>query len=194
MKSVKTVGKMIVGLAIGTMALPFVAFAAAPTAGLVALNLQGVGTATVAGPGSCVTPAITCPGGDVCFCASGAATVLGNQGFANGSVNFTLLVDQSADYLPIANVGVGCATVAGTGTIANKNGRNTLAVDVSGFSCPTFDGNFSTLNATYFVTGGTGKYSSNTTGVGAINGGFSSSVEATGSPTSYVSVTGTVQK
>jgi hypothetical protein len=193
MKAVKRIGKTIVGLAIGALALPMVAMAAAVTQGLAPLSLQGVGTATVAA-GSCVAPAIACAAGDTCFCASGAATVLGNQGFANGSVNFTLLVDGSATYLPMADLGVGCSTVTGSGTIANKNGKNTLVIDLSGFSCPTFDGNFSTLNATYFVTGGTGKYSSTTTGVGAINGGFSGSVGAAGSPKSYVSVTGTVQK
>jgi hypothetical protein len=189
----KMIGTMIAGIALGAMALPLAAFAAADTTGLTTLNLQGVGSGALAA-GSCTTPPITCAPTDTCECLTGTETVVGTKTFNKGSFNFALSVDTSSASLPISSVG-DCLPATGVGTLKSSNGKTTLSVDISGFACPTISANTSTppgqvetFNGTYFVTTGTapGKQKPFTTGTGAINGAVNSSIV-------NVSISGNVQ-
>ena len=167
MLSRKMIGSAIVGMALGFVAMPLATtvFAAANTKGLAALSLQGVGTGTLSGPATtCGT--LTCAGSDVCECLTGSETLVGNQGFAKGSLTFTLIVDETSTTLPVSTFGL-CFSGTGTGTIASSNGKNTVDVDISGFTCPT--AGIDLFNGTYVVAGGSGKFST-ADGVGAING------------------------
>ena len=173
---------VIAGMAMGVAALPLAAFAAANTSGLKSISLQGVGIGALAA-GPCVSPAITCHIGHTCECLTGAETILGNQGFNNGSLTFELSIDQTSSPLPISNVG-DCLPATGHGTIKSANGKTTLLIDVSGFSCPT-TGVAQVFNGTYHVTAGSG--GPFTTGTGAINGSLVGTV-------SRASLNGNVQK
>jgi hypothetical protein len=176
----RMIGTVIV--AMGMAALPLAASAAAVTTGLVALTLQGVGTGALAA-GDCTTPAITCSTPGTCECLTGTETLLGNQGFARGSLNFALSVDPNAPVLPISNVG-SCLPATGAGTISNATGKNTISINISGLACPILTensagtGQVETFNGTYFVTGGTapGIQKPFTTGTGSINGAVNAGV------------------
>ena len=151
-----------VSLAAALLAPSTMAFAAANTKGLVSITLQGVGTGAVAA-GECTSPAIACAVTHECQCFTGAQTILGDQGFNNGSLTFELSVDTTAPRLPISTSGT-CLAAGGFATIANKNGKKTLSIDISGLVCPTVDGSATMFNGTYNVTGG--KFSA---GTGTIN-------------------------
>ena len=170
----KIIGIVIAGIVIGAAALPLAAFAAANTSGLKSINLQGVGFGTLAA-GACSSPAIACISGHTCECLIGAETVLGNQGFNNGSFNFELSIDETSSALPISTVG-DCLPATGFGTVANTTGTVTLLIDVSGLACPTTEGAAEVFNGTYHVTGGTGGKNHFTTGTGAINGSLKGAI------------------
>jgi hypothetical protein len=162
--------KKVLALAIVTMVLSAtsilitrLAFAAANTNGLKSISLQGVGVGALAA-GECTSPPITCAPAHTCECLTGAQTVIGGLGFNKGSLTFELSIDETA-ILPVATVG-DCLPATGFGTIASKNGKKTLSIDVSGLVCPTPEGAGQVFNGTYNVTGGT----SFTSGTGAING------------------------
>jgi hypothetical protein len=139
-----------------------------PTAGLVALSLQGVGSGSTGGP-QCA--AIPCSGSDVCECLAANYTLVGNQGFAKGTMTIDLSVDTSIQVFPISNIDGGfCAPATGTGTIQNTKGNTTIVVNISGFDCPTLNNGPDVFSGTYVVTDGTGKFSSASGGTGAING------------------------
>src|SRR5215831_12094394 len=105
--------------------------AAANTNGLVSIALQGVGNGAIAA-GQCTSPAIACPAGHTCECLTGSQTIVGNK-FNNGSLSFELSVDTTVATLPISTAG-SCFAAGGFASIANKNGKNTLSLDVSGFA------------------------------------------------------------
>jgi hypothetical protein len=148
------------------------AFAAPlPTAGLVALSLQGVGSGSIGAGGpesNCAT--IPCSGSDVCACLSADYTLVGNQGFAKGTMTIDLSVDTSIEVLPISNLPAFCAPATGTGTIQNTKGNASVVINISGLDCPTLGNGPDVFNGTYVVTDGTGKFSSSSGGTGAING------------------------
>jgi len=188
------IGTMIGALAMGVASLPLAASAAAITAGLVPLTLQGVGVGALSA-GNCTTPAITCNPGDICECLTGSETLLGGLGFNKGLLTFALSVDTSSSSLPVSNVG-DCLPATGVGTISNPNGKSTISIDISGFACPTITDNtanppapIETFNGTYFVTGGTapGIAKPFTTGTGGINGAVNNGIV-------NVSLSGNVQR
>jgi len=176
----RMIGTVIGAMAMGMVALPLAASAAASTTGLVALTLQGVGTGALA-LGDCAS--ITCKVAGTCECLSGNETLLGNQGFARGSLNFSLSVDPTVPTLPISNVG-DCLPATGAGTISNATGKNTISINISGLACPVITLNSTatapveTFNGTYFVTGGAapGIQKPFTTGTGSINGAVNGQV------------------
>ena len=148
------------------------AFAAPPaTAGLVALSLQGVGSGSIApgGPES-ECSAIPCSGSDVCACLSANYTLVGNQGFAKGTMTIDLSIDTSIEVLPISNLPAFCAPATGTGTIQNTKGNASVVINISGLDCPTLNNGPDVFNGAYVVTDGTGKFSNASGGTGAING------------------------
>ncbi len=182
----KMIGTVIVGLLLGVATLPMAstAFAAANTSGLAALSLKGVGTGTLAGPATtCGT--LACKGGDTCECLTGAESLVGNQGFAKGSLTFTVIIDETLNNLPVSTFG-NCFPGTGTGTIASSNGKNTVTLDISGLSCPT--SGIDVFNGTYVVSGGTGKYSASSGGTGALNGSQDGAAGA-----SQANITGSLQ-
>jgi hypothetical protein len=164
-------------MAMGVLALPLAAFAAADTSGLVAINLQGVGTGSIAA-GECTLPAIACPIAHTCECLTGAQTVVGSQGFNKGSLTFELSIDETSSSLPISTVG-DCLPATGFGSIKNSNGKVTLSIDISGLACPTTEGAAEVFNGTYHVTAGSGGKKPFTTGTGAINGSLEGTVSRT---------------
>jgi hypothetical protein len=165
-------------LAMGALALPMAAFGAADTSGLKAINLQGVGTGSIAA-GNCTLPAIPCGVGHTCECLTGAQTVVGtvtsSQGFNKGSLTFELSIDETSSPLPISNVG-DCLPATGFGSIKNSNGKVTLSLDISGLACPTTEGAAEVFNGTYHVTAGSGGKNPFTTGTGALNGSLAGTV------------------
>ena len=166
----KTIGTFIRGgaLAIATLPIAIAVFGASDTKGLVSLSLQGVGTGGVSN-GACST--IACKTGDTCVCLAGAYSLVGNQGFKGGSFTLQLSVDTTATTdLPISDQG-SCNPATGNGTISNKNGKQTVTVQVSGLECPSTSSTTpDVFNLAYVVTGGSGKYSSSSGGAGTING------------------------
>jgi hypothetical protein len=175
------------GVAIGAAAFPLAttATAATNTKGLASLSLQGVGNGALAN-GDC--NGIACKAGDVCACLAATYTLVGNQGFAKGSMNVLLSVDTTSADLPISDIG-SCNPAGGTATIKNVKGTVTLSLAVSGFECPTLNNAPDIFNGSYVVTGGTGKFSTSSGGAGAITG---SQVPTSGG-TGQVVITGSVQ-
>jgi hypothetical protein len=164
------IGTLIRGaaLAIATLPIALVVYGASDTRGLVSLSLRGVGSGSVSN-GSCST--IACKTGDTCVCLASAYSLLGNQGFKGGSFTLQLSIDTTATTdLPISDTG-SCNPATGSGTIASKNGRQTVTVQVSGLECPSTSSTTpDVFNLAYVVTGGTGKYSSSSGGAGTVNG------------------------
>jgi hypothetical protein len=177
-----TIVALVVGAASVLTARPV--FAAANTAGLKSISLQGVGTGALAA-GSCSLPAIACATVGKCECLTGAETILGNQGFNTGSLTFELSIDTTTSLLPISTAG-SCFPATGFGSIKSSNGKVTLLIDVSGLACPTTEGAAEVFNGTYHVTGGSGGKNPFTTGTGAINGSLVGTV-------SRASINGNVQ-
>jgi hypothetical protein len=177
----KITRKVIGAIAMSALALPLAAFAASDTSGLKAINLQGVGTGSLAA-GNCTLPAIPCGVGHTCECLTGAQTVVGtvasSQGFNKGSLTFELSIDETSSPLPISNVG-DCLPATGFGSIKNSNGKVTLSLDISGLACPTTEGAAEVFNGTYHVTAGSGGKNPFTTGTGALNGSLAGTVSRT---------------
>jgi hypothetical protein len=168
------------------MALASNAVAASNTSGLVALSLQGVGSGTIA-QGDC--QGIACKTPTTCACLTATYTLVGNQGFAKGSVNLVLSLDATATSLPISNID-SCFPATGTGTIKNSKGTIQLSFDASGIECPTVGDAPDVFNGTYVITSGSGgKFSTATGGTGTING---SQVNASGG-TSQLLIAGSLQ-
>ena len=196
----KTTLTAIAAIALGVASLPLSssAFAAANTAGLAALTLQGVGIGSISSTASsCTAPTtsgnvtLDCAGSDTCECLTGADSLVGNQGFAKGSLTFTLIVDETNDTTATGGLTTStfgfCYPATGLGTIANSNGKNAIDINVSGLACPTSSG-VDVFSGAYVVSGGKGKYSSASGGAGAINGSQDGSSGA-----SQASVTGSIQ-
>ncbi len=175
------------GLALVLSGLPLgmEAVAASNTSGLVALSLQGVGSGAIAGS-SC--QGVVCKPGDRCECLAATYTLVGNQGFAKGSLNLSLSVDTSFEDLPISDIS-SCNPAAGFGTLKNVKGTTILSLAISGLECPTV-GVADVFDGTYVITNGSGgKFSAKTGGTGTING---SQVPVTGG-VGQVAITGTLQ-
>jgi hypothetical protein len=135
MLSRKILGTVIA--AVGLVTVPLVltsnALAASNTSGLVALSLQGVGSGTIS-PGDC--QGIACKTPTTCVCLAATYTLVGNQGFAKGSVNLVLSLDTTATSLPISTID-SCFPATGNGTIKNSKGTIQLSFNASGIECPT---------------------------------------------------------
>jgi hypothetical protein len=133
------------------------------------ITLKGVGPGALSA-GACTKPEIACETGHICECLTGDETVLGNQGFNNGSLVFSLSIDKTSASLPISNQG-SCLPATGLAMLSNTTGKLTVSMDVSGLACPTADGAAEVFNGTYFVTGGTapGDRGAFTTGTGTFN-------------------------
>jgi hypothetical protein len=188
MFSRRVIGTLIAGVALAVASVPIASttFAASSTKGLVSLSLQGVGTGGL-GSGACSS--FPCKTGDTCSCLGATYSLVGNQGFGAGKLTVALTVDTTNDdLLPIDDLGESCNPGTGSGTISNKNGSQTVTINISGLECPTL-GTADVFNGTYVVTNGSGKYSSSSGGSGAING---SQIPTTGS-LGQVAVTGTLQ-
>ena len=191
MVSRKMIGTAIVGIALGAVAMPLATtvFAAPPiTKGLVPLSVQGIGTGTFAtGVTSCGS--LTCETPSNCDCLGGVDTLVGNQGFAKGQLSFSLLIDLTDTTLLTGTFG-NCVAATGTGILASPGSKNTVNINMSGLACDT-NSSIETFNGTYVVVGGSGKYSAQSGGTGAING---SQVPAGGANTSQVVLSGSLQQ
>ncbi|HUN57860.1 MAG TPA: hypothetical protein VMU41_07070 [Candidatus Binataceae bacterium] len=181
----------IAGLALGVASLPLAStvFAATNTKGLVPLSVQGVGPGAIAAPvNTCTfgTTVFDCADSDTCECVTGTDTLIGNQGFAKGSLGFGLIFDESVGSLPASTFG-NCYPGTGLGLLSNSKGNQTVSIYISGLACPTGTVGLDVFNGTYSVISGTGKYSASSGGTGAISG----SVDTT-SGLSQASVTGSL--
>lgn len=187
MLSRRGMGIVAAGLALGLASVPLASttFAATNTKGLASLSVQGVGVGALAN-GSC--NGIPCPATDSCSCLSATDSLVGNQGFKGGQFTVLLSVDTTPANLPVLSDGDSCNPATGFGTLSNTKGSTTLKIFISGLECPTL-GSSDVFNGTYYVSTGTGKFSSSSGGTGSING---SQVPASGG-VSQVSILGTVQ-
>jgi hypothetical protein len=159
---------MYAGVALGAMVWPLAstAVAASNTNGLVALSLQGVGSGVLA---DATCQGIVCSTSNGCECLTATYTLVGNQGFAKGSLNVVLSVDTTQGGLPISDIS-SCNPATGTGTLKNVKGTTTLSLAISGLECPTL-GIADVFDGSYVITNGSGgKFSSATGGTGTING------------------------
>jgi hypothetical protein len=177
----------VAGAAMLGLMLTSSAFAAANTKGLASISVQGVGTGSLA-LGDCA--AIPCSTTGACMCLSGAQSLVGNQGFKGGSLTYTLSVESSITVLPVSTTPGACWPATGNATVANKNGKNTITMDLTGLACTTQNTAVDVFNGTYTVTGGSGKYSSTSTGTGALNGDQTNT--GTGTP-AHAALTGSIQ-
>jgi len=171
----KTTLTAIAAIALGVASLPLSsnALAATSTKGLVPLSVQGVGPGGMSVSTTCQFGSTTldCPGSDSCLCITGTDTLVGNQGFAKGTLGFGMIFDTTAaaSILPASTFG-DCAAGTGVGLITNSNGKQSLSINISGLACPTATSDVDIFNGTYVVVNGTGKYSSSSGGTGALNG------------------------
>jgi hypothetical protein len=187
MRSRRVRGTLIAGLALGVASMlpASIALAVSPTSGLKSLSLQGVGSGGLVGD-VCTQPAIACKTGDTCDCLSASYALVGNQGFAKGTLEITLSVDTTpVEELPIADIGF-CDPATGTGTLTSANSKVTVSMNISGLECATTTGQ-DVIDASYVITAGGGKV---TNGTGAING---SVLTDSDTGLSQVAVTGTAQ-
>jgi hypothetical protein len=187
----RMIGTVIAGIALGAVAMPLATtvFAApAITAGLVPLSVQGIGAGSFA-TGVSTCGGLSCQVAGNCDCLGGTDTLVGNQGFAKGTLTFSLLIDLTETNLLTADFG-NCVAATGSGILANPGSKNTVNVDMSGLACNTNSG-LEVFNGTYVVTGGGGKYSASSGGTGAING---SQKPAGGANSSQVAVAGSLQQ
>jgi hypothetical protein len=165
-KPLKTI--IYAGIALGALAWPLasIAGAASNTQGLVALSLQGVGNGALA---DATCQGITCSTSNGCECLTATYTLVGNQGFAKGSLGVVLSIDTTQGGLPISDIS-SCNPATGTGTLKNVKGTTILTLAISGLECPTL-GVADVFDGSYVITTGSGgKFSSATGGAGAING------------------------